>query len=48
MTSQTLKQKTMEKKIYIEPAMEIIEVAVEKGFAASFPGADGADGPVHW
>ncbi len=30
----------MEKKIYITPAVEIIEVAVEQGFAASldYPG----------
>ena len=23
-------------------------LAIEKGYAASFPGADGEDGPVHW
>lgn len=38
----------MEKKNYVEPAIEIIEVQIEKGYAASFPGADGEDGPVHW
>ena len=37
----------MEKKIYVEPAMEIIEVAVEKGFAAS--GEDPiVNDPIGW
>ena len=44
---QTLKQNTMEKKNYVEPAIEIIEVQIEKGFAAS--GEDPiVNDPVGW
>ena len=32
----------MEKKFYVAPSVEIVEVAVEAGFAAS----EGGDGPI--
>ena len=40
----------MEKKNYEKPTIEVFDVEIEKGFAASptFSGQDEQDGPEYW